>query len=306
MGQSQYAISEKEVEQFVQTVFGIHAHAKKLPGETDLNYQLETADGAFYLAKISRPETPLEYLDFQGALLNHLTKNQPTFVHPIPYRDTNGNYTPSLLDREGNTWKVRLLSWIDGRPWSHVNPVTERLRYQLGQYCGALTKALQGFDHPAAHRAFEWDIAQGAWTIPYLDLFPSGQKRILSYFQDRFTAQGATYANLRKAIVHNDANDNNIIVSHNLQTPAIVSVVDYGDAIHTQIINDLAIACAYAVMHCNDPLSASLPLIKGYNESFPLMEGELGHLFDAIAMRLVISVTKSAINKQLNPENEYL
>lgn len=42
------------------------------------------------------------------------------------------------------------------------------------------------------------------------------------------------------------------------------------------------------------------------NESFKLKEVELAHLYSAIAMRLVISVTKSAINKKEEPDNTYL
>ena len=56
----------------------------------------------------------------------------------------------------------------------------------------------------------------------------------------------------------------------------------------------------------NDPLEAALPIIKGYHSSFPLTEEELSHLYSAIAMRLVISVTKSAINKKKEPDNMYL
>ena len=80
-----------------------------------------------------------------------------------------------------------------------------------------------------------------------------------------------------------------------------------GKNVHkTQIINDVAIACAYAIMIHNDSLEAAVPFVKGYHSTFPLQEEELKHLYNAIAMRLVISVTKSAINKIEEPNNEYL
>ena len=59
-------------------------------------------------------------------------------------------------------------------------------------------------------------------------------------------------------------------------------------------------------MHHNDPLEASLAVVKGYNDTYPLKEEELAHLFVCIAMRLIVSVTKSAINKQKEPTNKYL
>ena len=56
------------------------------------------------------------------------------------------------------------------------------------------------------------------------------------------------YTKLRKSVVHNDANDNNIIVTESLTSPKVKAIIDYGDAIYTQTINDVAITCAYAIM----------------------------------------------------------
>ena len=107
-------------------------------------------------------------------------------------------------------------------------------------------------------------------------------------------------------MIHNDANDNNIVVSDDLQQPEVTALIDYGDAIYTQIINDLAVTIAYAVMNHPDPLAAALPIVAGYHKAFPLKEDELALLHTLVAMRLIISVTKSAINKKQEPDNTYL
>ena len=111
---------------------------------------------------------------------------------------------------------------------------------------------------------------------------------------------------LRKSVIHNDVNDNNVLVTKDLAKPKVNAIIDYGDAIHTQIINDLAVTIAYAVMGKPDPLGASIPLVKGYHSKFSLQEVELEMLYTLVAMRLAISVTKSAINRQKEPDNEYL
>ena len=59
-------------------------------------------------------------------------------------------------------------------------------------------------------------------------------------------------------------------------------------------------------MNQNDPLDAALPIISGYHSMYPLQEDEIQHLYNVIAMKLVISVTKSAINKTKEPGNKYL
>ncbi|MBA7585621.1 Acetylornithine/succinyldiaminopimelate aminotransferase [subsurface metagenome] len=47
-------------------------------------------------------------------------------------------------------------------------------------------------------------------------------------------------------------------------------------------------------------------MIEGYNSIFPLMEGEIELLYNLICMRLCQSVTFSAYQQTLEPENEYL
>jgi 4-aminobutyrate aminotransferase-like enzyme/murein DD-endopeptidase MepM/ murein hydrolase activator NlpD len=107
-------------------------------------------------------------------------------------------------------------------------------------------------------------------------------------------------------VIHNDANDNNILVSTDLIDPEVLAIIDYGDAVFSSLVNDLAVAIAYAVMDKPDPLAAALPILRGYHASFPLQEAELEALHTLVAMRLVISVTKSAINKRQEPDNLYL
>jgi Ser/Thr protein kinase RdoA (MazF antagonist) len=55
-----------------------------------------------------------------------------------------------------------------------------------------------------------------------------------------------------------------------------------------------------------DPLQAAIPVLRGYNSQFPIKESELEFLYTLIAMRLTTTVTKSAINKEKEPDNEYL
>ena len=56
----------------------------------------------------------------------------------------------------------------------------------------------------------------------------------------------------------------------------------------------------------NNHLLAALPIVKGYKDAFKLDDEELKVLYVTVAIRLVISVTKSAINKKKEPDNKYL
>ncbi|WP_150452604.1 aminotransferase class III-fold pyridoxal phosphate-dependent enzyme [Arenibacter lacus] len=299
-------ISTEKAERIARDLFKIEGKAKPLPGEIDFNFKIDAKNGKSYILKVSRPGEDEDYLDFQQHLLQYVEENGKELVSPKVFPDVAGNLISEIKDDFGQLRKVRLLSWISGRVWSGVNPQLDELRFGLGVHCGKLTQALQGFNHSKAHREFEWDVAQGQWTTEHQHLFKDQEKEIVSFYQRLFLQEQPTYSKLRKSVVHNDANDNNVIVSEDLLNPKVISAIDFGDAVYTQIINDLAIACAYAIMGHEDPLEAALPIVKGYHQTFPLQQEELKHLYMAIGMRLTISVTKSAINKIAEPDNTYL
>lgn len=306
MTYKQLKISLQQAETIALTLFNIQGTASPLPGELDFNFRIKVENGEGFILKISRPDEDEEYLDFQQQLLLYIKANDKKLLAPQVVPDVNNKCISEITDDFGNIRMVRLLTWVSGRIWSQVNPQLDSLRYSLGQKCGLLTQSLQGFDHSKAEREFVWDITQSLWTKEHIQLFDGEEKEIISYFQHKFEAGQETYSRLRRSVVHNDANDNNVIVSSDLINPSVKAAIDYGDAIHTQIINDVAISCAYAIMNHADPLAASLPLVQGYNSCFELEEEDLEHLYIAIAMRLVISVTKSAINKIEEPDNQYL
>lgn len=299
-------ISTEHAEKILSDCFGITGKASKLPGYVDFNFRIKIENENGFILKISRPEENKKHLEFQQSLLQVIEANNKNLVAPRVILDQQGRAISEITDSANNLRYVRLLSWLPGRLWSDVNPQLEDFRYSLGKQCGSLTKALENFDHPEAHYEFEWDVAQSLWTKDQLHLFSGEEKEILTYFQTLFEANYTSYSQLRKSIVHNDSNDNNIIVSADLMQPKAVAAIDYGDAIYTQTINDLAILCAYGLFNHNDPLDAALALITGYHSSFPLKQNELKHLFSAIAMRLVLTVTKAAMSKIEEPDNDYL
>ncbi len=306
MDYKKLVLSTNEVEKIVKKGYGILGSASKLQGEIDINYKISTKNSQDYILKISRPDSTSDYLDFQIKILKFInSKNKNLPLSKIVLNKKRKDIT-EIQDNYGDKRIVRLLKWIPGRLWSSVNPQLDCLRYSLGEKSGNITKLLKGFDHKIAHRKFEWDIAQSLWTKKHLNLFNNDQKTILKYFHKEFELKNNDYKKLRKAVIHNDINDNNIIVSEDLISPSVRSIVDFGDAVNTQIINEVGTACAYAIMNQNDPLEAALPLVSGYHSVYPLKENEIDHLYNVIAMKLVISVTKSAINRTKEPGNKYL
>ena len=130
-------------------------------------------------------------------------------------------------------------------------------------------------------------------------------KILNNFLLNKFKFIQDKYKLLRKSVIHNDANDNNILVDEN-DLQSVTALIDYGDSVYSQTINDLSVVLAYGLMDFEQPLEASRAIIAGYHKQMPLFDDELQVLYVTTAMRLVISVTKSAINKKKEPGNVYL
>ena len=298
-------LSTNDAKDIVLELYNITGTAAKLPGEIDANFKISVNGFPSYILKISPSDSDAKELDFQKAILQHLETKNNAILAPKIKADVRGN-TISSITLNKKVHHVRLLTYVEGRLWNTVHPKLNDLCFSLGEKAGNLTYLLQDFTHENATKKFDWDIAQSLWTKQYIYLFSDDKQNLVSYFITEFESFFADYKDLRKSVVHNDVNDNNCIVNNNILQPKVTAIIDFGDAVQTQIINDVAITCAYAIMDTEDPLETSLAIVKGYHSSFSLTEKELSFLYILIGMRLVISVTKAALNKTQHPDNSYL
>lgn len=289
--------------------FGLHGRIKQLPGEIDLNYQLTLHSGHKFVLKIANPATERAQLELQNALMQHLAERDLGLEIPRPVPSLAGErITEIAMPTDGSRRFLRLLTWIEGRCFADTNPHPPALLESVGEMCGKLAAGLADFDHPAAHRFLKWDISQAAWTREHLPkIADAGKRQLAEHFLQQFENQAVpAFSSLRKSICYNDANDYNILVSHDLLAPRVPGVIDFGDAVFTHTVNELAIAAAYCAMHKPDPITAIAHVVAGFHRAFPLTEKEVEMLFALIGARLLVSVTCSAINLAEHPENKYL
>jgi len=303
---SNFNFSIKKIQKIVNINYGFKCSIKKLDGEKDYNYRLQTKKNKIYYLKIYPKDTNVNFVIFQTKILNHLSKNHGLKT-PKNILSEDGSSYSSFKDNKGLIRYIRINSWIEGRPWSCVRSINNHLRFKLGKEAALITKKLENFKSDYNDEEMQWDISSSLWTTKYLKYIKgSSEKKIIKYFQIEFKKRLLQFKKLRKSFIHNDVNDNNILVSNNLYSPEINGIVDFGDSINTQIINDVAVACVYAMMRSENPLEAGINVAKGYHSIFKLKEEEIEFLYLTIAMRLVISITKSSINKIQNKDNKYL
>ncbi|HID51951.1 MAG TPA: hypothetical protein EYP41_07945, partial [Anaerolineae bacterium] len=267
-----------------------------LPGEYDQNFRLDTPDGRSCILKISPPDTPPELLAMQDEALTFIARRLPQAC-PQPIPPATSHQLPAT-DR-----RSRLLTWLPGTLYAHARPHTAVLQRSLGQFIGQLDKALAAFEHPAAHRRLQWDLSQAASVAGYTKCITGKEDRALAErFLDAFQRRvQPCLPHLRRQIIHNDANDYNVLT----QNGRVTGIIDFGDMVHTAVIHELAIACAYAILDQPDPLLAAAQVIAGYHQAYPLLDEEVDLLYDLIATRLAVSVTLAAYRETAAPGNAY-
>ncbi len=279
--------------------YGLAVTARPLPSERDQNFLLTTESGEQFVLKFANTAEALEHLDLQNRLLDHLTARASGLAFPRVVLTRAGAAIPTAHAPDGAAHLMRLLTFIPGQVWARVRPHTPALWHSLGATLGQIDSALLDFDHPSAHRALKWDVARAAWVRDQLHYIADPARRALvEKALALFDAEALPH--LRHSIIYNDANDYNLLVNH-----GAVSVIDFGDVVHTATICELAIACAYALMGQPDPLAAAVPIVQGYHAALPLTEAELAALFPLILARLCITVTNAAMQAQHEPADDY-
>jgi 4-aminobutyrate aminotransferase-like enzyme/Ser/Thr protein kinase RdoA (MazF antagonist) len=288
-------------------VYGIHSTAKALVGEYDKNFHLVSDQGEFVL-KLMHPQAEQGTLELQIAALEHLAHKAPELIVPRVQRSKTGNLVEIIEASDGQRL-VWLLSYIPGKLYADVKPQSRELQGSLGHLLGQFDKALLDFEHPVAKRNLKWDLANAEWIEHHLSDIEDKRQRqivekILMNYQENIKP---ALSQVRWSVIHNDANDYNIVVEDRVvENPKVKSVIDFGDMLYTPTINELAIAAAYAMMGQSDPVGAVASMVRGYHAVLPLEDKELELLFPLIQMRLAVSVTNSAIQKRLRPDDPYV
>src|SRR6185436_18685944 len=131
----------------------------------------------------------------------------------------------------------------------------------------------QGFEHPAAARELKWDLTRAGWIRDHLhQVTDPARRRLVTRHLDRFEAEVLPeLAGVRRGVIHNDANDWNVIVGagHPFER-RVTGIVDWGDLLESVVVAELAIACAYAMQDKPDPLGAAADVVAGYCAEYPL------------------------------------
>lgn len=287
-----------------ESLFGLRATACFLPSERDQNFLLTDLSGEKFVLKIANGFEGHAMLEAQNAALEHLESRISFCPRLVPA--TSGARISTVEAPCGSSHFVRLVRHIPGVLLASIRPHSPPLLRDFGRKLGQLDHALADFDHPALHRDFHWDLANGMQVLTEFGQLITDRtlQELVFKWRTEFENQLWLPAKLRRSVIHGDANDYNVLVEPRTRT--IAGLIDFGDMVHSYTAGELAVALAYVVLDKPDPLGTAGQVVAGYATEMALTADELEALWMLVLLRLCMSVCLAAYQRRLRPENEYL
>jgi len=306
-------------QEVLEKYYGLKGQIKKLRGERDQNFHVqctETREGTHgfgeFVLKFLHPSEDLEFSNFQTSLTTHIESKAPQvpiqkLVHPVQGAAPGTDLRIKCPSGEVRT--IRMTTFIAGELMSTSKNSLEQ-KENLGRLAGTVTGVLQDFHHIGQNHVLLWDIQHASDLRKYLpELQIDDKKRkLLEYCIDAFEQRAKPkYPGLRFGVVHNDYNGDNIVVG--TADPAqIVGLLDFGDAVFTPVVNDVAVGAVYQLdVPGTSLVEGAVAFIRGYNEAFPLKDEEKDIIFDLMLTRMFVRLVLHTWRAAKFPENrEYV
>ncbi|MEU5849928.1 aminotransferase class III-fold pyridoxal phosphate-dependent enzyme [Saccharopolyspora shandongensis] len=284
--------SAEELSVLAADLFEVVADVVPMPGERHLNARLDVDGRPRYLLKAYAADTSEADLALQNALLAWLSGAGTTSLA------ASGT---AIVDGESRA--VHLLDWLDGREWSRAGTPDPARLATLGAAVARLDRALADFDHPGLDRPYRWNPLQATELSTALPLLDDAEQSFVAAALERLAELLPELRELPQQAIHNDANENNVIVADD---GSIAGIIDLGDVVRAPRVCGLAVALAYAQLDVLDPVSAACQVVSGYHQESPLTARELRLLPDLVDIRLAMSIANAAAQRANDPDNAYL
>ena len=280
------------------------SNIKSLPSDRDQNILLYENNEPVYILKISHPAETFRVLDMQCKAIHHIHINDDKIKLPQEVKNIEGDYISKYkhLDIE---YFVRLVEYIPGDLMKDLSYHDKSFVKMLGRFLGRISFALQGFDYEDSIRRFPWDMSQTDFLHSNICNIDSRDKQIiieqiLTICENKINR---IKHDLPLAIIHNDANDHNIIINND---GVPYGIIDFGDIIKTFRVCEPAVCIAYLLLSRDEPVQIISDFLNAYQSVYTITKLEVDVIIHFICLRLCISVTMAAYRKKIFPENQYL
>lgn len=286
---AQSQIADPAVLRLLEQFYGLKGKLIRIPTEKDETFRLQNRDNP-YLVKLSPSDEDPMIVQLQSACMEHLERTAPELPVQRIVRSLEGNSQVLVPTPRGPFDRVlRVMRFMPGQLLANENPSSAQLR-SVGASLARLNGALQDFDHPCADRMLLWDLKHFSRMRPLLDHVHDRARRSLAEdIFDRFdTSVAPLLGTLTSQVVHGDFSPFNILVSPDCPD-YVTGIIDFGDAVRTPVIFDIAVTMANLLGSDPDrPWARALEILQGYQRLRPLPVHELEALTVAAPARLLL------------------
>jgi hydroxylysine kinase len=294
-----------EVDGIIATQYGLKGEWSSLVGERDQNFRLLAESGERYVVKIAGQDEEPDITDFQVAALLHLEKGSPEIPVPRVVRTKSDDCLSAISDAAGVRYAVRVVTYLDGIPYGEgSSPDAEHLQ-RIGRFMGQTVNALKGFDHKASRHFMPWNLSNGIavsrdlWTRANKDI-----SAVAAPLLERLRDEVLPGLNACPSqVIHNDGHPYNLLRADPV-SQAVVGLIDFGDMVYAPIINELAVTATTFQRRSIEDLGAVENLLVGFHGAHPLSDTEVSLLWDAITLRLLITVLLSDVKLTLGTDQD--
>jgi len=284
----QPVFGEAIVRAYLADNFALDGELQSLVSERDQNFRVITPSQERYVFKIANRSEPHIATDFQIKALLHLEAKGCDVPTPRVLRTCDGEDSATIGEAD-NAHLCRVVSFLPGELLSNVD-TTPQLAHHFGGCAARLDKALADFEHPGQAQSLLWDLQRASELRPLLSYIEDEALRDAARMSlDDFDARVLpALRGLRRQVVHSDLHGDNVLVSGD----QIAGVIDFGDMLNAPLIMEVAVASAYLRPgeDQQDSLRLVGPFVAAYNAELPLLDAEIGLLYDLVRARLVATV----------------
>ncbi|MBI3712977.1 MAG: phosphotransferase [Burkholderiales bacterium] len=310
-----HSISTEQAERLLRQHWQLEGKVSSLASYADRNLRISTERGSFVL-KIANPNWSYRDLDLENAALLHLEKSCPALTLPKLIPAHNGDYLLDFQTDSGKSCHLRVMSFVEGDVYADASQdraVDQTiLQASLGTALAQLDRGLADFKHSAMHRQVDWSISNLTTLIPEIEQLSDAQfaeivRKHVHYFS---VHEPAWKSSLPMQMIHNDANDFNVIVASDQDGYARVNAfIDFGDMCYHLRIVDLAIAIVYALQTIEQEeqvCEVITRIVGAYHQHTALGTAELEALYPIITARLCQSALMASRAYRQQPDNDYI
>ena len=285
------------IKEHLRINYGIEGELTFFPSDRDQIISVK-AYRKQYILKVYNCYEDLYNVEMQILALNHIQDSGFPFEVPIPIRG------PQTIKHMNQKYISCLFSFIDGNLLHDLNGGDIDIR-KVGLLLGNLSHSLSDFNHEGRLGNFPWDIQNIEFIKKKLNHIKDRDSVfILKDFIGKYETNVLPIINkIRKSIIHNDGNKNNIVLDTSGQ---IKGIIDFGDMTKSLTVCEPAVCISYIIQNSKKYSIDVEQFLEGYLSVYNLNKYELRCIPYLVCMRLSISVTMAAWRKKLFPKNKYL